>query len=321
MTDLYNIPNDDGVRYRLDKFVEYQHEVPSIHYRFMTEYIRRHGFDSDTAIRMCWYMACIYNELGCAMIQRMFQEGASVDDISETLWDIPVNSAKKHVRYCGRFKLLIDCFEELTCGHPSNWLKRLDVGSETDNYTVTASVLTMIPECSRFSADLFLECACDLGGYIGFNAKEPTSVDWDKGANLTSGLFNIFYEDEKALRFERNHRVSRSDKTELSRMLESVSEEISRTYPEQDSTINKFVGKICSFRNLFKAKRYGGYHHDRQLEQIRALPDDFSWLAQEAYEIRSDIFSHRFLGELNGWNGIRKERKRLWLDKGLTGVE
>ena len=29
----------------------------------------------------------------------------------------------------------------------------------------------------------------------------------------------------------------------------------------------------------------------------------------------------RFLGEYNTWDGIRKERKKLWLQKGLTGVE
>lgn len=40
--DLYNIPNDDGKRYRLKKFVEYQHEVPSIHYRVLGEYIKKY---------------------------------------------------------------------------------------------------------------------------------------------------------------------------------------------------------------------------------------------------------------------------------------
>ena len=33
------IPNDSGHPYRLDKFVEYQHNVPSIHYRTLGQYI------------------------------------------------------------------------------------------------------------------------------------------------------------------------------------------------------------------------------------------------------------------------------------------
>ena len=47
MSDIYHIPNDDGKYYRLEKFVEYQHEVPSIHYRFLGEYIKKHRFAED----------------------------------------------------------------------------------------------------------------------------------------------------------------------------------------------------------------------------------------------------------------------------------
>ena len=85
-----------------------------------------------------------------------------------------------------------------------------------------------------------------------------------------------------------------------------------------------FIGKICSFRNLFKNARYGGFHHDRQLQVIKeyekVLPE-YEYLWKECYDLRKTMFDKRFLGELNGWNGIRKERKKLWLTTGLTGAE
>ena len=39
------------------------------------------------------------------------------------------------------------------------------------------------------------------------------------------------------------------------------------------------------------------------------------------YDLRKFMFDKRFLGEYHTWNGIRKERKKLWIQKGLTGVE
>ena len=84
------------------------------------------------------------------------------------------------------------------------------------------------------------------------------------------------------------------------------------------------MGKICSFRNLFKASRYGGFHHDRELGVLReyekTLPQ-YEDLWDRVFRLRRAMFDERFLGELHNWNGIRKERKKLWLEKGLTGVE
>jgi DNA repair photolyase len=37
--------------------------------------------------------------------------------------------------------------------------------------------------------------------------------------------------------------------------------------------------------------------------------------------MRSHLYHESLLGEKGGWTGIRKERKKLWVEKGLTGVE
>ena len=52
--DLYHIPGDTGGDWRMGKFVEYQHEVPSIHYRVMGNYIVDWVPDRDDAVMMCW---------------------------------------------------------------------------------------------------------------------------------------------------------------------------------------------------------------------------------------------------------------------------
>ena len=159
---------------------------------------------------------------------------------------------------------------------------------------------------------------------LGIRIKEPKRIDWDNSENLASGIFNIFYEDEKANQYDRTGKLSDADREYLTQHIGIIQDEIRRTYPEQDSEISMFIGKICSFRNLFKKARYGGFHHDRELETIRKyeqLLPEYGDIYRECLDLRRRIFPNRLLGELKGWNGIRKERKRLWIEKGLTGVE
>ena len=70
--DIYNIPGDNGIDYRLKKFVEYQHEVPSIHYRVLGEYVKKLHLSKDDAVMMCWFMSCTYNEITCAFLHEKF---------------------------------------------------------------------------------------------------------------------------------------------------------------------------------------------------------------------------------------------------------
>ena len=69
--------------------------------------------------------------------------------------------------------------------------------------------------------------------------------------------------------------------------------------------------------------RYVGFHHDRQLkfinQYVKQKPDDPIW--EQIFEIRKSIFPNELLGELNGWNDIRPERKKMFLTTGNTGAE
>ena len=69
--DIYHIPNDNGKDYRLKKFVEYQHEVPEVHYRFIAEYIYMHKLSKDTAIEMSFVLSTTYNEITTVLIHEL----------------------------------------------------------------------------------------------------------------------------------------------------------------------------------------------------------------------------------------------------------
>ena len=326
MSDLYNIPNDDGKTYRLKKFVEYQHEVPSIHYRFMGEWIKQNDIDLNRAVDFCWYMASSYNEITCIILDELINNEKLEP---ETIWELykeqlDFGSARKYVKNNNYFVPLMKQWKALTKNEPYKWLiSHNNINAEVTCKKIQNS-LKKIKFVGRFASDLFIESIIYLKEYFKLNIKQSEKFEWKQCANLTSGIFNIFYEDEKANLFDKNGVISKKDEYFLTVSLLKIQKEIHKTYPEQDYDITMFVGKVCSFRNLFKSARYGGFHHDRQLGIIKkyekTLPK-YEKIYKECYELRKKIFDERFLGELHDWEGIRKERKKLWLTTGLTGAE
>ncbi len=324
--DLYHIPNDDGANYRLYKFVEYQHEAPSIHYRFIGNWIMRNRYEKDRAVNMCWLMSVTYNEITCVLLDYLlYEKGCS----PETIWlkykkNLDFGSARKYAKNNDWFVPLMYEWNEITRGKPLGWLLSQCRWNGEENYRQLQKTLTGVKFVGRFAADLFIESVSYLQAFLGIKIEEPKIIKWEDGSNLTSGLFNIFYEDERAKRYEETKKVSQQERALLSEYIAIVQDEIKRVYPEQDNEITMFIGKICSFRNLFKAARYGGFHHDRELGVLRKYEEvlpEMRNLYKKCFQLRREIFPVKFLGEIGGWDGIRKERKKLWLKYGLTGVE
>lgn len=332
--DIYNIPGDNGIDYRLKKFVEYQHEVPSIHYRVLGEYVKKFHLSKDDAVMMCWFMSCTYNEITCVFLHEKFLwkmlTPQTVKGYCESFWaeykeDLIFGSSRVYAKSMNWFPVLMEKFIRRTKKHPYKWLLRLEQKDPADTYYTIVKELEKFPYVGRFARDLFMESIMYLQDYLYMSIYEPSILDWEKCSNLTSGILNIFYMDEEANEFDKTGKIPDNiSKAQLSEYLNIVRKSIQNTYPEQADDINMFVGKVCSFRNLFKNSRYGGFHHDRELgwliEYEQKYPD-LNPVWQELYNLRSEMFSHRFLGELHDWSGIRKERKKLWLQKGLTGVE
>ena len=324
MSDIYHIPGDDGKDFRLRKFVEYQHEVPSIHYRFLGEYIRRHKYGEDETVDLCFFMASTYNELTCVLLNELFKTLSAEEIWSRYRDNLLFFSARKYVKLNNQFVDLIEDWKRETNGEPYKWLKEREEETAEGTYRRVQRDIQKIKNVGRFASDLFLEMVVYMKDYLRIRIKEPTKMDWKNCANLTSGIYNLFYEDEKANEFDRTRKVSEAEKEELSKRLQVIQWAIRKTYKDQDSEISMFIGKICSFRNLFKNARYAGFHHDRELEALRKYEAEFPEFREvweECYRIRADIFQKRFLGEFNGWDGIRKERKKMWLREGKTGAE
>lgn len=130
MTDLYHIPHDDGKTYRMRKFVEYQHEVPSIHYRFLGEWIKKYGYDRETAVDLCWLMSVTYNEITCVLLNELKKP-------PEYIWShykdkLNFGSSRK---YAKNWVFFNDKYRELFRG--------------ADNWNMKFSIITLDEEAAR----------------------------------------------------------------------------------------------------------------------------------------------------------------------------
>lgn len=326
MVDLYNIPGDNHKDFRVRKFVEYQHEVPATDFRFVCAYIDRHNLKKDEIVFLFWLLSVTYSEVSSVFLfEVLFNKNVDYSDFwIRNKENINFGSAKKYNKNNDLFPALMFAFDSITGKNYFEWISKGIVSDPFENYNIIHNKILSIKNAGRFSADLFLQVFVHRGEYFGFKASQSFDLDWKSCANLTSGIFNIFYEDEKANAFDKTGEIENEDYKYLSDRLKDIQNKIIEMYPEENPDVYNFITKICSFRNLFKNARYAGFHHDRELGVIKNYEKNFSehkTLWKECYEIRKEIFQHRFLGELNGWDGIRPERKKYWLKYGLTCAE
>ena len=328
------IPNDNNVDYRLKKFVEYQRAVPPVHRSVLLKYAIDEKLTKDELIIVCWLMANTYHEITTLLLFEEYRRTSYwglVEYYEKNSDKIQFGSAKKYIGMQNRFIPILTWFLDTYGVKPYTYLENFFNGLKNDKELKYEELIKFNQKCKnfgRFSADLFNEIyityqkALLLEDHIEVNDE----FDWEHCANLTSGVLNILYEDKLADSFDKGE-ISKEQleelKPRLTEGLFSIKEEIEKTYNEP-TDIPLFITKLCSFRNLFKNSRYGGYHHDRQLEYLKKyekLIPEKKKLWSKIYSIREEVFSPNLLGEKNNWNGIRKERKKLWTTKGLTGVE
>lgn len=327
------IPNDQGGDWRIDKFVDYQNAVPPIYQGTLSQYVINNNLSELDCLVLSWYMSVTYSEISAIWLHKVlpFDNLSDAPAFFEIHRDKMIfGSAKKYNRYKGRFEYLMKQFQEKYGEDPvSKLYEVIGTGTDKQRYDNSLAYNLTIKECGRFSAELFNECCLFLSETGHFSAKmsSANSIDWDKGANLTSCMFNLIYKDELANEFDEVGKLTEEMKSYIplfNSELERMREKIWERYPERKIDIPLFTPKLCSFRNLFKCSRYAPYHADRQLEHINQYREwypESSAIWDELFQIREQTMPSHFLGEKNNWTGIRKERKRLWVDRGLTGIE
>jgi len=313
-----NIPNDKGGDWRLAKFAEYQHYCWPI---TMSDFIPK-DFTKDEVIHTLLLFSMVYNETTPFIITKELELIKKYPDLywTEMKPILRFNSAKARVKNMDKFIPALLEWLRMTNYKPYQWI--LQYSNDIDELK---KAYLSIPQCGEFSWTLFIDELCEYcrkhNGIGDFNIHKEWEWDFKNGSNMTSGLLNIFYFDDEADEFDKTGKLDFSEE-EMRQMVDFTIDFIKLKY-NLSEVKPKALGKLCSWRNLFKGNRYGGFHYDRQLEDLLWYKErlEDQELIKHCFKVRKRTIHNHLLGELNGWKGVRKERKKLWLNKGLTGCE
>lgn len=163
----------------------------------------------------------------------------------------------------------------------------------------------------RFSAFLFLETLVELTGYEIRN----TTIDWKNGDTATSGLLNLFCFDNYANIFDKKNKLILPPE-KMDEMLSYTLGVISAR--GGNPNVTEVETSLCAYRKFYKGSRYNGYYLDRMLEEIIKMRPNYPAISAELVEIRKKKFDKHYLGEVCGWDGIRKDMKKLYLSTGVV---
>lgn len=332
--DILHIPGDTGGNWRLNKFMEFHHKVSVVDHTLLSGYAQRNILTNDELILLFWLHSVVYSEITAIYVFQDIKEKYGWENVTPEImnkyWEeskpiLQFGSARRYAKSLNWFPGLIIDFMELTNRNYYDWVLDHVGSTPEESYDNLWKSVTKIKYTGRFAADLFMQnfAYFYFDGVLDLEVIKPFNQDWRNHDNETSGLLNIFYKDEEANIFDKTGHISDSDCKFLDEALLIVQENLRKSYTEEDSTIIKFLPRVCTFRNFCKGMRYVGFHHDRQLrfinQYIKQKPDDPIW--EQIFEIRKSIFPNELLGELNGWNDIRPERKKMFLTTGNTGAE
>ena len=325
------IPNDTGGNWRAKKFVEYANFVPPVHQSFLTEYAERRNLNEEQCILLAFLMGDVYSELTAIfMLEEWNYSLPTKEQVALFLekWNdtIIYGSARKWMRYNGRTQRTLEWLIDESKNGVYSWFKSISSGStEREIYDNIQSSVLKCPEYGRFASDLFNEILMvfNKSGRVSTKLRSNESINFYDGNNLTSGLFNIIYMDDRADDWDIEGKLSQDEFELLSVELLKLKDLYEQTY-NTEIDVPLFVTKICSFRNCFKGKRGGGYHHYRQLKYLRhfeTIAPAYQPLWDECYDIRQKVYPSILRGEDHGIVGIPPSLTKWWLTNGWVGCE
>lgn len=152
------------------------------------------------------------------------------------------------------------------------------------------------------------------GAYLFFDAiyayvpelyTDPEHLDWKNcGQTVPEGMAHLLGLDEQAIG-EQPFDIDLYNK--------KVDTMVAKTGWQK----NVIESNLCFLRKLFKGTRYLGYYADRQLVECLNTADIVKTdCGVDMWKLRAKTTPKSLRGEVGGWDGIRKERYKVFLTTG-----
>lgn len=174
-------------------------------------------------------------------------------------------------------------------------------GNKMESYESVYAECRNLYYYGRYSLFLLLEAVHVLTGL----PITPTTVPWKEALSSRNGLFYAINRED---RLDQN--LTDEDVKVLEDAEYKVLEELNREFPQYEHNAWNIETTLCAYKKLWRNKRYLGYYIDRQQAEISKMEENVnvgvSW--SPLWDFRYEYFSHRMLGEIGGWDGVRNNR-------------
>lgn len=326
--DMYHIPGDTGRPWRFNKMVEYIGNFPDEIGPVVNHYLQSTRATDDD--KMWWvflYSTCYCMGTAIAMAHHLDYHSVEGDEL-EHYWTttkpkLIFQSDRRYIKHMDQFTHMVKEFLTRSNRHPYDYIMRfVKLGDATTTYSQLYKEISSWKYYGRFGTILFIFNLCKVFPQVEI---ESSNYNWRLGATTTSAIFNARYEDERAADFDAKRLpLTPADIHMLDATLQLISAALRQYNPNKKWNDIYVTSDLCSFRKLFKGVRYQGYYVDRQMEELQQLQSNFPELTDKwemIWNARREFIDPRYLGEVNGWDKIRKDRMRWFLEYGYVGAD
>lgn len=189
----------------------------------------------------------------------------------------------------------IDCFFEITGGQPQHWLHRCAREGGMRGWQTVRRAFETIPYAGTWASYKWADLVANV---LQYPITAPDIGVGGKGehAGPVAGLQRL------------TGKSARECATSIALQQQVYKQARDAGVPFDG--IQQFETALCDFNSLCKGTYYMGHDIDMLQESVQGLPPMFT-------EARLKTLSRDHLGELNGWNGVRKPLKSLYRDTGV----
>lgn len=308
--DLYHIPGDTGKPMRRKVVLGLlagDYIDGATDYCMLVPYADKELLSDEERVWLAYLYGLSYS---CTTAIRMFEALPSTDSINmkllrgfwkaekDSLW---FNPDKKYIKNNDQVVPAVKSIKSLLQEYPTlmHWV----ISYSKDGFKALYNgILRNWDFFGPMGAYLFFDA---LYGLCPSLYVDPDRLDWKgSGKTVVEGMAHMLYLDDCI-----ESREFPLDKFDLA--VDKLQKHSGKPKVIIEST-------LCAFRKYFKGSRYVGYYADRMLEEclfvdslkgVRYKPD--------VWKLREKSIPDNFRGEIGGWSGVRKERMKLWLERGL----
>ena len=311
---LFNIPGDQGGTWRWDKLVELYHLEDTIQddpspSKILALWAEQEHLTPEDKTWLSYLYGLTYSTTTAILIFRRFPSLESITsrrELAEFWRDnkqrLYFNRDRRYIKNNNQF---VDAIAGLRRFEGKTLYSQL--GWFTDE-ALYRRIVKHWPYFGRHAAFLFFDAYSKM--LNGGKCSLSSISNWNEARTIAEGLALATYDDALYLR-AKNKQLTQADALTLNVLVTKLEQDCGANFTDIEST-------ICAYSKLFKGTRYLGYYIDRFQEELRSAVQNHYPLkeVETLCELRKQVTPQEYLGECNGWVGIRKERCNLWLKEG-----